>query len=78
MMSAGLDRRPGLGYAKDRFAEEHLIATTPPLTRTTRQQCQANSSSSRQVNGLDGNKLSEAQACRRETPEQKTRRRASM
>ena len=31
MMSAGLLGGPGLGYAKDRFTAEHLIATAPAV-----------------------------------------------
>jgi len=72
MMSAGLIGGPGLGYAKDRFTTEHLSSTSPALY----EQYQATTPSTflflKEVHGLDGTKLSEAQTAAEKTPEQKT------
>src|SRR5678815_1938820 len=71
MMSAGLLGGPGLGYAKDRFTTEHLAATAP----ATYEQYKAATPSKflffKEVHGLDGTKLSEAQKAAEKTPDQK-------
>jgi MFS family permease len=71
MMSAGLLGGPGLGYAKDRFTSEQLASTNPALY----EQYKAPKSSGflflKEVNGLDGTKLSEAQTAVAKTPDQK-------
>jgi MFS family permease len=71
MMSAGLLGGPGLGYAKDRFTTEHLTATAPAVY----EQYKAPSTSKflifKEVRGLDGTKLSEAQTAATKTPDQK-------
>jgi len=71
MMSAGLLGGPGLGYAKDRFTSEHLASTNPALY----EQYKAPKSSGflflKEVNGLDGTKLSDAQTAVTKTPDQK-------
>jgi len=70
MMSAGLIGGPGLGYAKDRFTSEQLASTNPALY----EQYKAPTSSTflflKEVNGLDGTKLSEAQTAATKTPDQ--------
>ncbi len=72
MMSAGLIGGPGLGYAKDRFTAEHLSATAPALY----EQYKAPTTSAflflKEVHGLDGTKLSEAQTAVTKTPDQQT------
>jgi hypothetical protein len=78
MMSAGLLGGPGLGYAKDRFTAEHLMATAP----TVYEQYQAPTPSRflflDEVHGLDGTKLSAAQAASVKTPDQKVAAEASI
>ncbi len=71
MMSAGLLGGPGLGYAKDRFTTEHLTEVAP----TVYEQYKAPTASKflffKEVQGLDGTKLSEAQKATEKTPDQK-------
>lgn len=72
MMSAGLLGGPGLGYAKDRFTAEHLQQNSPALY----EQYKASSSSKflffKEVTGLDGTKLSEAQTAKERSADQQT------
>src|SRR5688572_22341655 len=70
MMSAGLIGGPGLGYAKDRFTSEQLAGTNPALY----EQYKAPSASKflvlKEVHGLDGTKLSDAQTAATKTTDQ--------
>lgn len=72
MMSAGLLGGPGLGYAKDRFTTEHLAATAPAIYAQYKAPTASKFLFLKEVNGLDGTKLSEAQTATTKTPEQKT------
>jgi MFS family permease len=71
MMSAGLIGGPGLGYAKDRFTTEHLTATAPAIYEQYKAPTTSKFLFLKEVNGLDGTKLSEAQTAATKTPEQK-------
>jgi MFS family permease len=72
MMSAGLLGGPGLGYAKDRFTAEHLIATNPAVYEQYKAPTPSRFLFLEEVHGLDGTKLSEAQTAASKTPEQRT------
>jgi hypothetical protein len=72
MMSAGLIGGPGLGYAKDRFTTEHLTATAPALYEQYKAGTPSKFLFLKEVSGLDGTKLSEAQKAADKTPDQKT------
>jgi hypothetical protein len=72
MMSAGLIGGPGLGYAKDRFTTEHLTATAPAVYEQYKAPTPSKFLFLKEVTGLDGTKLSEAQTAATKTPEQKT------
>ena len=71
MMSAGLLGGPGLGYAKDRFTTEHLTATNPALYEQYKAPTSSKFLFLKEVTGLDGTKLSEAQHAVTKTPDQK-------
>jgi MFS family permease len=71
MMSAGLLGGPGLGYAKDRFTAEHLIATSPAIYEQYKAPVPSDFLFLAEVTGLDGTKLSEAQMATSKTPEQR-------
>jgi MFS family permease len=70
MMSAGLLGGPGLGYAKDRFTAEHLMATNPAIYEQYKAPTPSKFLFLEEVSGLDGTKLSEAQTAPVKTPEQ--------
>jgi hypothetical protein len=70
MMSAGLMGGPGLGYAKDRFTAEHLMATSPAIYEQYKAPVPSKFLFLEEVTGLDGTKLSEAQTAATKTPEQ--------
>lgn len=70
MMSAGLLGGPGLGYAKDRFAAEHLQETNPALYEEYKATSTSKFLFFDEVTGLDGSKLSAAQTAEARTPEQ--------
>ncbi len=74
MMSAGLLGSAGLGYAKDRFAAEELKAKNPALYAEYKAEKPSTFLFLEPVNGLDGTKLSAAQAVAadKRSPEQKT------
>ena len=72
MMSAGLLGGPGLGYAKDRFTTEHLTQTNPALYAEYKAPTSSKFLFLKEVTGLDGTKLSEAQTAVTKTPDQKT------
>ena len=72
MMSAGLLGGPGLGYAKDRFTADHLQATAPAVYEQYKAPTPSRFLFFKEVHGLDGTKLSEAQTAPTKTPEQKT------
>jgi len=72
MMSAGLIGGPGLGYAKDRFTTEHLTSTAPALYEQYKSATPSKFLFLKEVSGLDGTKLSEAQTAATKTPEQKS------
>ena len=78
MMSAGLLGGPGLGYAKDRFTAEHLMATAPAVYEQYRAPTPSRFLFLDEVHGLDGTKLSAAQTAAVKTPEQKTAADASI
>ena len=61
MMSAGLLGGPGLGYAKDRFTAEHLMATAPAIYEQYKAPVPSKFLFLDEVTGLDGTKLSAAQ-----------------
>ncbi len=71
MMSAGLLGGPGLGYAKDRFTAEHLMATAPAVYEQYKAPTPSRFLFLDEVYGLDGTKLSSAQAASVKTPDQK-------
>jgi MFS family permease len=71
MMSAGLLGGPGLGYAKDRFTAEHLMTTAPAVYEQYRAVTPSRFLFFREVHGLDGTKLAEAQTAANKTPEQR-------
>ena len=71
MMSAGLLGGPGLGYAKDRFTAEHLMATAPAVYDQYRAATPSRFLFLDEVHGLDGTELSQAQTAAVKTPEQK-------
>ena len=71
MMSAGLLGGPGLGYAKDRFTAEHLMATAPAVYEQYRAATPSRFLFLDEVHGLDGTELSQAQTAAVKTPEQK-------
>ena len=70
MMSAGLIGGPGLGYAKDRFTAEHLIATAPAVYEQYKAPVPSRFLFLAEATGLDGTKLSAAQTATPKTPEQ--------
>jgi MFS family permease len=70
MMSAGLLGGPGLGYAKDRFTAEHLLATAPVVYEQYKAATPSRFLFLEEVHGLDGTKLSQAQLAAEKTPEQ--------
>ncbi len=72
MMSAGLLGGPGLGYAKDRFTAEHLMATSPAIYEQYKAPVPSKFLFLEEVTGLDGTKLSAAQTTANKTPEQQT------
>jgi MFS family permease len=78
MMSAGLLGGPGLGYAKDRFTAEHLMATSPAVYEQYKAPTPSRFLFLEEVHGLDGTKLSAAQAASVKTPEQKVAADASI
>jgi len=78
MMSAGLIGGPGLGYAKDRFTTEHLTATAPAIYEQYKAPAPSKFLFLKEVTGLDGTKLSEAQTAVAKSPEQKTVAEASI
>ena len=61
MMSAGLLGGPGLGYAKDRFTAEHLMATAPAVYEQYKAPVPSRFLFLDEATGLDGTKLSVAQ-----------------
>ena len=61
MMSAGLIGGPGLGYAKDRFTAEHLMATAPAVYEQYKAPAPSRFLFLAEATGLDGTKLSAAQ-----------------
>jgi MFS family permease len=71
MMSAGLLGGPGLGYAKDRFTAESLQGTNPALYEQYKAPAPSKFLFLKEVNGLDGTKLSAAQTSTNKTPDQK-------
>ena len=71
MMSAGLLGGPGLGYAKDRFTAEHLSTTAPAIYEQYKAPAPSRFLFFKEVVGLDGTKLSEAQTAAVKTPEQR-------
>jgi MFS family permease len=71
MMSAGLIGGPGLGYAKDRFTAEHLIATAPAVDEQYKAPAPSRFLFLAETTGLDGTKLSAAQTAVAKTPEQR-------
>src|SRR5688572_1199890 len=71
MMSAGLLGGPGLGYAKDRFTAEHLLATAPTVYEQYKASTPSRFLFLQEVHGLDGTELSQAQTAAAKTPEQK-------
>jgi MFS family permease len=70
MMSAGLLGGPGLGYAKDRFTAEHLMATAPVVYERYKAPAPSRFLFLREATGLDGTKLAEAQTAKPRTAEQ--------
>jgi MFS family permease len=70
MMSAGLIGGPGLGYAKDRFTAEHLIATAPAVYEQYKAPVPSRFLFLAETTGLDGTKLSAAQTAVPKTPDQ--------
>ena len=78
MMSAGLLGGPGLGYAKDRFTAEHLQATAPAVYEQYKAPVPSKFLFLEETTGLDGSKLSVAQAARNRTPEQQVVAEASI
>jgi MFS family permease len=70
MMSAGLIGGPGLGYAKDRFTAEHLIATAPAVYEQYKAPAPSRFLFLAETTGLDGTKLSQAQTAAARTPDQ--------
>jgi MFS family permease len=78
MMSAGLLGGPGLGYAKDRFTAEHLQATAPAVYEQYKAPVPSKFLFLDETTGLDGSKLSVAQAARNRTPEQQVVAEASI
>jgi MFS family permease len=70
MMSAGLIGGPGLGYAKDRFTAEHLMATAPAVYEQYKAPAPSRFLFLAETTGLDGTKLSAAQTALAKTPEQ--------
>ena len=78
MMSAGLLGGPGLGYAKDRYTVEHLKENNPALYEASKAEQASGFLFLEPVAGLDGTKLSEAQAATEKTPEQKELAEASI
>lgn len=70
MMSAGLLGGPGLGYAKDRFSSEELSSANPALYEQVKAGTSSKFLSLKEVHGIDGTKLAEAQAADPKSPEQ--------
>ena len=62
MMSAGMIGTPGLGYAKDRFAGEELLAQNPAAYEEYKADSPSQFLFFEQVHGLDGRKLGDVQA----------------
>ncbi len=62
MMSAGMLGGPGLGYAKDRFAAEHLQTTQPAVYAEYKVERPTGWLVFREVAAIDGRKLGEVQA----------------
>jgi MFS family permease len=78
MMSAGLLGGPGLGYAKDRFTAEHLMVTAPTVYEQYKAPTPSRFLFLDEVYGLDGTKLSAAQAAVDKTPDQRVAAEASI
>lgn len=70
MMSAGMLGGPGLGYAKDRYTAEHLQETNPAIYETYKADTSSSFTIFKEVTGLDGTKLAEAQSAETPTPDQ--------
>ena len=78
MMSAGLLGGPGLGYAKDRFTAEHLMATAPAVYEQYKAPVASKFLFLDEATGLDGTKLSVAQTATGRTAEQQVVAQASI
>jgi DHA2 family metal-tetracycline-proton antiporter-like MFS transporter len=78
MMSAGLLGGPGLGYAKDRFTADHLVATAPAVYEQYKSPTPSRFLFLKEVHGLDGTKLAQAQTASSRTPDQQTAASASI
>jgi hypothetical protein len=78
MMSAGLLGGPGLGYAKDRFTAEHLMATAPIVYEEYKAATPSRFLFLAEVHGLDGTRLSAAQTAAARTPGQQVAAQASI
>ncbi len=73
MMSAGLLGGPGLGYAKDRFTVERLNeVNATALYEANKAEKTSKFLFLKEVTGLDGTKLAEAQNADPKTPDQQT------
>ncbi|MCZ6675485.1 MAG: MFS transporter [Verrucomicrobia bacterium] len=70
MMSAGLLGGPGLGYAKDRYTAEHLEQNNPAIYQEYKAETSSKFLIFKEVTGLDGTKLADAQAAENPTPAQ--------
>ncbi len=71
MMSAGLLGGPGLGYAKDRYTVEDLMANNAAVYEASKAAKPSSFLFLEPVTGLDGTKLAEAQKAMPKTPAQK-------
>ena len=70
MMSAGMLGGPGLGYAKDRYTAEHLEQNNPAIYEAYKADTSSSFTVFKEVTGLDGTKLSDAQTAESPTPDQ--------
>jgi MFS family permease len=73
MLSAGIIGGPGLGYCKDRYSGEALMASNPALYETYKaaEPSKFLNIDSSAALGLDGKKLSEAKEAKEKTADQK-------
>lgn len=78
MMAAGMLGGPGLGYAKDRYTADHLQQTNMVVYEEYKASTPSKFTVFKEITGLDGTKLAEAQGAENPTPAQQAVAEASI